>query len=307
MVVSGCGLKGLFGNMQKRTLNLGGKLYGLDIPLVMGIVNATPDSFFSDSRAQGEALLSQRIAQLVGDGADIIDVGGYSSRPGATDISPREERGRLEPALRLLRDNYPGIPVSVDTFRADVAAWARDEYGVAMINDISAGTLDEAMFETVARRQIPYIMMHMRGTPKTMNSLVCYESLTVEVLDYFVDRLGRLRDLGLHDVVIDPGFGFAKTLEQNYELLNAMADLKDALELPLLVGVSRKSMIYRFLGVTADEALNGTTVLHTYALLSGADVLRVHDVREAREVISLVQKIKEHRSDPVNKVEYWVR
>ncbi|MDO4706814.1 MAG: dihydropteroate synthase [Porphyromonadaceae bacterium] len=293
--------------MQKRTLNLGGKLYGLDIPLVMGIVNATPDSFFSDSRAQGEALLSQRIAQLVGDGADIIDVGGYSSRPGATDISPREERGRLEPALRLLRDNYPGIPVSVDTFRADVAAWARDEYGVAMINDISAGTLDEAMFETVARRQIPYIMMHMRGTPKTMNSLVCYESLTVEVLDYFVDRLGRLRDLGLHDVVIDPGFGFAKTLEQNYELLNAMADLKDALELPLLVGVSRKSMIYRFLGVTADEALNGTTVLHTYALLSGADVLRVHDVREAREVISLVQKIKEHRSDPVNKVEYWVR
>lgn len=307
MVVSGCGLKGLFGNMQKRTLNLGGKLYGLDIPLVMGIVNATPDSFFSDSRAQGEALLSQRIAQLVGDGADIIDVGGYSSRPGATDISPREERGRLEPALRLLRDNYPGIPVSVDTFRADVAAWARDEYGVAMINDISAGTLDEAMFETVARRQIPYIMMHMRGTPKTMNSFVCYESLTVEVLDYFVDRLGRLRDLGLHDVVIDPGFGFAKTLEQNYELLNAMADLKDALELPLLVGVSRKSMIYRFLGVTADEALNGTTVLHTYALLSGADVLRVHDVREAREVISLVQKIKEHRSDPVNKVEYWVR
>lgn len=293
--------------MQKRTLNLGGKLYGLDIPLVMGIVNATPDSFFSGSRAQGEALLSQRIAQLVGDGADIIDVGGYSSRPGATDISPREERGRLEPALRLLRDNYPGIPVSVDTFRADVAAWARDEYGVAMINDISAGTLDVAMFETVARRQIPYIMMHMRGTPKTMNSFVCYESLTVEVLDYFVDRLGHLRDLGLHDVVIDPGFGFAKTLEQNYELLNAMTDLKDALELPLLVGVSRKSMIYRFLGVTADEALNGTTVLHTYALLSGADVLRVHDVREAREVISLVQKIKEHRSDPVSKIECWVR
>lgn len=293
--------------MQKRTLNLGGKLYSLDEPLVMAIVNTTPDSFFSGSRAEGEERLAAHIARVVEEGADIVDVGGYSSRPGAAEVSPREERARLEPALRLLRDEYPEVPVSVDTFRADVAAWARDEYGVAMINDISAGGLDSAMFETVASRQMPYVMMHMRGTPSTMSSLTQYTDLMVEVLDYFVERLGRLRELGLHDVLIDPGFGFAKTLEQNYELLAAMYRLKEALELPLLVGVSRKSMIYKYLGTSSEEALGGTTVLHTYALMQGADVLRVHDVREARQAVRLVSKIRSHTPESCSEVSCWKR
>lgn len=293
--------------MQRRTLNLGGKLYSLDVPLVMGIVNTTPDSFFSGSRAEGAGVLSRRIAQVIAEGADIVDVGGYSSRPGAAQVSVQEERNRLEPALRLLRDSYPEIPVSVDTFRADVAAWAVDEYGVAMINDISAGELDTSMFATVAGRQVSYVMMHMRGNPATMSKLTTYDNLTVEILDYFIERLGRLRDLGLHDIVIDPGFGFAKTMEQNYELLTTMAELKGALELPLLVGVSRKSMIYKHLGVEPEEALNGTTVLNTYALMRGADVLRVHDVRFAREVVSLVNRIKQHAPSSDSKVEYWVR
>lgn len=293
--------------MQRMTLNLGGKLYSLETPLVMGIVNTTPDSFFSGSRVQEESHLANHIAQLVTEGADIIDVGGYSSRPGAAEVSQREECKRLEPALRLLRDHYPEVPVSVDTFRADVAAWARDEYGVAMINDISAGRLDAAMFETIAKRQIPYTMMHMRGTPETMMGLTQYDSLAVEILDYFIERLARLRDLGLHDIVIDPGFGFAKTLEQNYELLSTMAQIKETLELPLLVGISRKSMIYKLLGTTAEEALNGTTTLHTYALMQGADLLRVHDVRAAKETIRIVQQIKAQRPSGGTRLERWER
>lgn len=293
--------------MQKRTLNLKGQLYSLEIPLVMGIVNVTPDSFYSGSRVAGEVLLAERISQVVREGADVVDVGGYSSRPGAAAVTLEEERHRLEPALRLLRDEYPYIPVSVDTFRADIAAWATDEYGVAMINDISAGSLDAAMFRTIAKRQVPYIMMHMRGTPESMEEMTSYQNLAVEMLDYFVHRLGALRELGLHDVIIDPGFGFAKTLEQNYELLSTMSGIKEALELPLLVGISRKSMIYKQLDISPEQALNGTTTLHTYALMQGADMLRVHDVWAAREVVSLVQKIKEYSPAPLGRVELLER
>lgn len=292
--------------MQKRTLNLGGKLYHLNRPLVMGIVNVTPDSFYAGSRVGESDLIRQRIEQIIQEGGDLVDIGGYSSRPGAPAVSESEERQRLTPALKILRDEYPQIPVSVDTFRSDIAAWARDEYGIAMVNDISGGELDEQMFETVANRQLPYIMMHMRGTPETMNHLVTYNNLTVDILDYFIQRIGRLRELGLHDIIVDPGFGFAKTLEQNYELLSTMVYLRRALELPMLVGLSRKSMIYRYLDISPEEALCGTTVLHTYALLQGtADILRVHDVREAVQAVRLTEKIVLHRPEQVeSRIEY---
>lgn len=278
--------------MQKTTLNFGGRLVGLQRPLVMGIVNLTPDSFFSGSRVGGEEALLQRITSMLKDGADILDLGAYSTRPGADFVSSEEERARLEPALRLLRDEYPEVLVSIDTFRSEVARWAVEEYGATMINDVSGGELDTEMFSTVAGLGVPYVLMHMRGTPETMQSLTHYDNLLVEVLDYFVERVFRLRELGAHDIVIDPGFGFAKTLEQNYELMTELPRLKQALELPLLVGISRKSMIYRLLGTNADESLNGTTVLNTYSLLNGADILRVHDVREAVETVRMVELLR---------------
>lgn len=278
--------------MQKQTLNLGGKLVSLERPLVMGIVNVTPDSFYSESRVQGEQALRARLQQIVGEGGSIVDLGAYSTRPGAEEVSAEEERRRLKPALALLRDEFPWLPVSVDTFRADVAAWAVQEYGVAMINDISGGELDVDMFSTVARLQVPYVLMHLRGTPQTMQQFTSYADLRIEILDYFTERVGRLLDLGLHDVILDAGFGFGKTLEQNYELLTHLGSLRSALELPMLVGISRKSMIYRQLDTTPQEALNGTSVLHTYALLEGcADILRVHDVRAAVECVELTQKL----------------
>lgn len=282
--------------MQKQTLNLSGRLFDLKRPLVMGIINMTPDSFYSGSRVDNLEHLRGRIEQIIQEGGDIVDIGGYSSRSGAPNVSPTEERMRLEPALKLLRDEYPDLPVSVDTFRADIAGWARDEYGVALINDISGGELDSKMFEAVASRQIPYILMHMRGTPENMSTQTNYTDVTVDLLDYFIERIGRLRAMGLHDIIIDPGFGFAKTIEQNYELLSTIPRLRSVLELPMLIGISRKSMIYRPLGITAEQSLNGTTVLHTYALMQGAaDILRVHDVREAVEAVALSQKIMKHR------------
>ncbi len=278
--------------MQQQTLNLRGQLISLSTPLVMGIVNVTPDSFYSGSRIQGEAALRERIETIIAEGGSIVDLGAYSTRPGAMEVSASEERQRLEPALRLIRDSYPEVFVSVDTFRADVARWAAEEYGVHIINDVSGGALDPDMFATVARLGIPYVLMHMRGTPATMASMTDYTDLVVEVLDYFVERVARLRELGQHDIIIDPGFGlFAKTLEQNYTLLSALPRLRAALELPMLVGLSRKSMIYRLLGTTPEESLNGTSVLNTIALVGGcADILRVHDVRAATESIRLTQQ-----------------
>ena len=271
------------------TLNLSGQLLSLERAVVMGIINVTPDSFYSTSRIAGEQELRTRIDALLREGASIADLGAYSSRPGAEEVSAQEEMRRLAPALRILRDEYPALPVSVDTFRADVARWAVQEYGVAMINDISGGALDPQMYPTIAELQVPYILMHMRGTPQTMGELTDYQDLILDLINYFIQRVGQLTELGVHDIVLDPGFGFSKTLEQNYELLARMSDLGTVLPQPLLVGISRKSMIYRLLGQTPEEALNGTSILHAFALERGAKILRVHDVAPAVEAIHLYE------------------
>jgi dihydropteroate synthase len=255
----------------------------------MGIINVTPDSFYSTSRIAGEQELRTHIDTLLREGASIADLGAYSSRPGAEEVSAQEEMRRLAPALRILRDEYPALPVSVDTFRADVARWAVQEYGVAMINDISGGALDPQMYPTIAELQVPYILMHMRGTPQTMGEQTDYQDLILDLIDYFIQRVGQLTELGVHDIVLDPGFGFSKTLEQNYELLARMSDLGTVLPQPLLVGISRKSMIYRLLGQPPEEALNGTSILHAFALERGAKILRVHDVAPAVEAIRLYE------------------
>ena len=274
------------------TLRLSGKLLTLERPIVMGIVNVTPDSFFAGSRIDGERALRTRLDQLVREGAAIADLGAYSSRPGADEVSPEEEMKRLRPALQLLRDEYPTLPISVDTFRSEVAQMAVEEYGAAIINDISGGGLDPEMYRTVSRLQVPYILMHMKGNPQTMQSHTDYTDVTLEVLDYFIKRIGQLLDLGLHDIILDPGFGFSKTTEQNYELLAHLDTLTKILRQPLLVGLSRKSMIYRPLGCTPEEALDGTTFLHALALERGAKILRVHDVRPAAEAITLYEQAR---------------
>lgn len=274
------------------TLRLSGKLLTLERPIVMGIVNVTPDSFFAGSRIDGERALRTRLDELIREGAAIADLGAYSSRPGADEVSLEEEMKRLRPALQLLRDEYPALPVSVDTFRSEVAQMAVEEYGAAIINDISGGGLDPEMYRTVSRLQVPYILMHMKGDPQTMQSLTDYTDITLEVLDYFIKRIGQLLDLGLHDIILDPGFGFSKTTEQNYELLAHLDTLTQTLRQPLLVGLSRKSMIYRPLGCTPEEALGGTTFLHALALERGAKILRVHDVRTAAEAITLYEQAR---------------
>ena len=280
----------------QQSLNLNGRLYSLERPLVMGIVNVTPDSFYADSRVSGEHALRERLDQLISEGASIADLGAYSSRPGAEVVSPEEEKRRLAPALRLLRDEYPDLPVSVDTFRAEVAAWAVQEYGASLINDISGGGLDGDMYRTVARLQVPYILMHMQGDPQTMQSKTDYTDVTLAVLDYFIERIGQLRELGLHDLILDPGFGFSKTTEQNYELMARLGEITSILPQPLLVGISRKSMIYRPLATTPQEALNGTTFLHALALERGAKILRVHDVRPAVEAVTLYEQLAPYQA-----------
>lgn len=277
--------------MNSKTINIKGQLLSLDEPQVMGILNVTPDSFYAGSRKQTEAAIIDRIETILREGASIIDVGGYSSRPDAAEVSETEEMQRLEMALQPLLQHYPDVVVSVDTFRSSVARQCVEKYGVAMINDISGGELDERMFDTVAQLRVPYIMMHMRGTPQTMQQQTGYEDVAADLLKYFSQKLERLFRLGVNDVILDPGFGFSKTLTQNYELMRHLGDFR-ILGLPLLVGVSRKSMIYKLLETTPEESLNGTTVLHTYALLQGADVLRVHDVRAAKEAIRIVQQLK---------------
>lgn len=279
--------------MLNRTINIKGELFSLDRPVVMGILNVTPDSFFAGSRKRTEAEIAARIEEILAQGGDWIDIGGYSSRPDATPVTADEEMRRLELGLEILSRDYPSVPVSVDTFRAGVARCCVEKYGVAMINDISAGELDPEMFRTVADLKVPYIMMHMRGTPQTMASLTDYTNLMDEIMLYFAEKVRQLCLMGVSDLILDPGFGFSKTLEQNYEL---MAHLREfgIFDLPILVGISRKRMIYQLLGSTPEESLNGTTALHTYALLNGADILRVHDVKEAVEAVRIVQKIKEY-------------
>ena len=274
-----------------KSLNVNGRLLDLSTPQVMGILNVTPDSFYAGSRSRTEAEIAARACQILDEGASIIDIGAYSSRPNAEHISPEEEMQRQRTGLEILNRNHPDAIISVDTFRVEVARQCVEEYGAAIINDISAGEMDEQMFPTVARLNVPYIMMHMQGTPQNMQKEPHYENLLKEVFMYFARKVRQLRDLGMKDIILDPGFGFGKTLEHNYEL---MAHLEEfgIFELPLLVGVSRKSMIYRLFGATPQEALNGTTVLDTVALMKGADILRVHDVREAVEAVRLIEKLK---------------
>lgn len=276
--------------MKHQTLNIKGELISLEEPLVMGILNVTPDSFYEGSRKQTETDIRNRIEEILQEGGAIIDLGGYSSRPDAQDVSPEEEMERLCLALRILRDEYPKAMVSVDTFRADIARRCVEEYGAAIINDISGGELDAAMFPTIADLHIPYIIMHMRGTPKTMQQHCDYQNLTADILLYFSKKIEQLHLMGVNDVIIDPGFGFSKTLEQNYELMRHLADFS-LFEKPLLVGISRKSMVYKLLGGTPTESLNGTTVLNTYALLNGANILRVHDVKAAVEAVRIFKQL----------------
>jgi dihydropteroate synthase len=276
---------------RKTTLNLKGKLLDLSSPCVMGILNLTTDSFYSSSRISSVELALQRAEVILNEGGKFIDIGAYSSRPGADDVTAQEETDRIVPVVQAITKNFPDALISIDTFRAKVARNAI-EAGAHIINDISAGNMDEAMFPTIAELKVPYIMMHMRGTPQTMQQNTEYNNLMLDMASYFSDKVGRLKSLGVHDIILDPGFGFAKTLEQNYEVLQRMEDL-NFFELPVLAGLSRKSMIYKFLGGGPEQALNGTTTLNTIALLKGANILRVHDVKAAAECIALVTKVQQ--------------
>ncbi len=257
----------------------------------MGILNVTPDSFYAESRKQTEEAILQRVNEILLQGGDMIDIGAYSSRPGAANISPEEEMERLARALRIIRHEYPRAIISVDTFRSKVAERCVLEYGADIINDISGGELDPDMFATVARLNVPYILMHMKGTPQNMQDDTNYNDITSDVLQYFGAKIDELHEMGVNDIILDPGYGFAKTLEQNYELLSNQGSLLE-LGLPLLVGVSRKSMIYKLLGGTPQDALNGTTVLHTISLMQGAHILRAHDVKEAVEAVRITNLMK---------------
>ena len=266
-------------------MNVNGRLLDLSTPQVMGILNVTPDSFYAGSRMQTETQIATRVEQMLEEGADMIDIGAYSSRPGAADISVQEEMDRLRAGLRIVRRMHPDAIVSVDTFRAAVACMCVEEYGVAIVNDISGGEMDKDMFPTVARLGVPYVLMHMQGTPQNMQQQPHYDSLLGDIFRYFARKVQQLRDLGAKDIVLDPGFGFGKTLEHNYELLAHLEDFR-VFGLPLLVGVSRKSMVYNLLGTTPAEALNGTTAVNTVCLMKGADILRVHDITKMKETVN---------------------
>lgn len=272
----------------KTTLNCRGKLLLLDAPLVMGILNVTPDSFYAGSRLRSTEEVLQRAEAMLADGADMLDIGGYSSRPGATDIPVQEETDRVAPAIEAIAGNFPEAVISADTFRAAVAE-AAVQAGAAIINDIAGGRLDEEMFPTVARLQVPYILMHMRGTPQTMTTLAKYGDVAVEVVDELQEQVARLTQLGVKDIILDPGFGFAKTVSHNFELLRRLDELR-VFGLPVLAGLSRKSMVYKTLGIGQADALTGTIALNMVALMKGAAILRVHDVKEAKQTVELYKK-----------------
>lgn len=273
---------------RKTTVNVQGRLMDLSFPSVMGILNLTSDSFYHNSRITTADEALRRTEAFLNAGARFIDIGAYSSRPGAADVSADDELRRLIPAIEAITKKLPEAILSIDTFRAKVASESIMA-GAHIINDIAGGSLDDAMFETIARLQVPYILMHMKGSPQTMQQHTSYTDIGLEVIDYFQKKIAALHNLGVKDIIIDPGFGFAKTPAQSYELLNQLESLQ-IFGLPVLVGVSRKSMIYKYLNITPEEALNGTTVLNTIALLKGASILRVHDVKAAIECIALVQK-----------------
>ena len=271
------------------TINCKGQLIDLTTPKVMGILNVTPNSFFDGGKYKNDSEILSRVEKMLNDGATFIDIGAYSSKPSAEFVSEEEELQRIIPIIQLILEHFPEALISIDTFRSEVAK-ACIENGAVIINDISAGNLDEKMLETIAKYNVPYIMMHMRGTPQTMQTMTNYDNIVKEMLFYFSERIAQARSLGINDLIVDPGFGFAKTLEQNYEVLQKM-ELFEILELPLLAGFSRKSMIYKTLHSSADEALNGTTALNAIALTKGAKILRVHDVKEAMECVTLFNKI----------------
>lgn len=273
------------------TLSIHGQLLSLHEPQVMGILNITPDSFYSGSRTEAEDDICRRLHQLMDEGADMIDVGAYSTRPGADDVSEEEEMERLRRGLRVVRREFPEVPVSVDTFRASVARMAVEEEGADIVNDISGGDMDRQMFRTVARLHVPYVLMHMQGVPRSMQQAPHYDNVRREVMVHLAERVDLLHQMGVADVVVDPGFGFGKTLDHNYELMEHLEDFHE-LGCPLLVGISRKSMIYKLVGGTPQTALNGTTVLNTVALLKGAHILRVHDVAPAVEAKKMYLKLK---------------
>lgn len=274
-----------------KTINIRGELVSLEQPLVMGILNITPDSFYESSRniEYNDAL--SRADQIIREGANIIDVGAYSSRPGADDISEEEEIERLKSVLPQIRERYPHAIISVDTFRSGVARYSVEEYGVDIINDITGGEGDLDMFRTVAQLKVPYILMHMRGTPQTMQNETSYNNVIVDIIEYFSRKISELHLLGVNDIILDPGIGFAKSLEQNYNIIKNLADFAQ-FKLPLLVGVSRKSMIYKLFNTTPQEALPGTVALNTMALTKGANILRVHDVRECVETVRIFELSK---------------
>ncbi len=281
--------------MKSYSINIKGRLIDLATPLVMGIVNVTPDSFYSGSRKQSEKDIIERVQQILNEGGTIIDIGGQSTAPESLLHTPKEELERIEPALLVIKREFPDAIISIDTFYAEVAKTAVEKYGVAIINDISGGQLDENMFATVAKLNVPYILMHMRGTPQTMQELTNYDNFIEDIIFYFSEKIAHLNSLGVNDIIVDPGFGFSKTLEQNYEL---MAHLKyfHIFETPLLVGVSRKSMTYKLLETNIEGSLNGTTVLNSYALQSGANILRVHDVKQAVECVKLTAQLNKYVS-----------
>ncbi|PXY46984.1 dihydropteroate synthase [Flavobacterium hydrophilum] len=272
-------------------INCKGSLIDLTIPKVMGILNVTPNSFFDGGKYKNETEIVSQVEKMLTEGADFIDIGAYSSKPSAEFVSEQEEIERIVPVIELIMKHFPETLLSIDTFRSEVAK-ASIENGAAIINDIAAAELDDKMFEVIAKYNVPYIMMHMRGNPQTMQSLTQYDDIIKEMLFYFSEKVTKARSLGINDLIIDPGFGFAKTIDQNFEVMQKM-ELFNLLELPVLAGISRKSMIYKTLSITAAEALNGTTFLNTIALTKGAKILRVHDVKEAVECITLFNKISQ--------------
>jgi len=272
-------------------MNVRGNLMDLSVPKVMGIINITPDSFYGLSRSTDEEDIITVATEMIEDGADILDVGGYSSRPGADEISYEEERGRVMNAVKVIARELPEAVISVDTFRSEIAREAVLEYGAAIINDISGGESDPEMFRTIAKLKVPYILMHMQGVPGTMQLKPEYDDVVADILKWFGERISRLQSMGVADIIIDPGFGFGKTAAHNFTLLRRLGELSVS-GLPLLVGISRKSMIWKTLDITPEDALTGTIVLNTVALMNGADILRVHDVKEAVEAVELVKRLR---------------
>jgi dihydropteroate synthase len=272
------------------SLNLDGQIMDLSTPHIMGIINATPDSFYKGSRLPDPVAAVETAREMISDGAHILDVGAVSSRPGAEEVSEQDELERLSPVLEALRNEFPAFPLSVDTWRSGVSRRVRERFGINMINDISAGLLDPDMFSTVAELGIPYIMMHMQGTPPNMQESPEYANVVDDLLQFFSERVHKLRKLGVNDIIIDPGFGFGKTLEQNYLLVRELHAFQ-MFELPLMTGLSRKSMIYKVLDSDPDHALTGTTAAHMAVLIQGANLLRVHDVKAADETVKIFQQI----------------